>query len=48
MRSFFLVIVIAAAWPNAHAQSSLASCPKVSSVVWTIFFDSFLQDDCTP
>jgi hypothetical protein len=35
MRSFFLVILIAAAWPTADAQSSLPPCPNDSSIVWT-------------
>ena len=35
MRSFFLVILIAASWPDALAQSSLPPCPKDSSIGWT-------------
>lgn len=35
MRPFFLVILIAASWPDALAQSSLPPCPKDSSVGWT-------------
>jgi hypothetical protein len=47
MRSFFLVIFIAAAWPTADVQSSLPPCPKDSSVVWTTCFDSLIWDDGT-
>lgn len=45
MRSFILAILIAAAWPTAHAQSSLPPCPTDSSVVWTNCVGSILRDD---
>jgi hypothetical protein len=45
MRSFFLVIFIAASWPDALAQSSLPPCATDSSVVWTNCVGSILRDD---
>jgi hypothetical protein len=41
MRSFFLVILIAASWPDALAQSSLPPCPTDRSTVWTNCAGSF-------
>ena len=47
MRSFFLVILVAAAWPTADAQSSLPPCPEDSPVAWTNCFGSFTWDNGT-
>jgi hypothetical protein len=47
MRPFFLAILIAAAWPTAHTQSSLPSCPNDSSAIWTNCVGTHIFDDRT-
>ena len=47
MRQISLAFVIAAAWLDAHAQTSLPPCPSDTSVTWTNCFGTISADGAT-
>ena len=45
MSRIFFILLLAAAWIDGHAQSSLPPCPTDTSVVWTNCFGTYIWPD---